>query len=675
MASPEEPPFFNTSPSELTKSASDLIDRINIATNDLVRSVSPELASFDNTIIPFANIENEIKGKVQYMALFQAVSPNPEMRKASSTAVSMVDKAYLGLFRDESLFALVDAVQNTCPQHSINAEDRKYLKKLHSLFWDNGIGLEGSSKKRFNEISNRLVELQVAFMENLGSDPGYTSKTKDELVGLAGKELDNLSDGIPLKKSQINMVLSRCQNSDTRKEIFLRGQNIFPDNVDLLKETVILRDEAARLLGFSSFLAQKGSDKMLSSPESIYRILDELADHLRPIAHRELERMRHLREGSDDSFYLWDFDYYHDLLLREQYNIDHELISEYFPASFTVGKMLTVFEGIFGLLIKEIKDIPQKRVWHPEVQVFRVQCIETSRLLGFLYVDIFPRAGKFSHAANFNIYPSYKPTQGEKPPVVCTALVCNLSQPSPGKPVLLKHREVVTLFHELGHGIHDLLGRSKYATFHGHRTVSDFRESPSQLLEYWCWVPECLQMLSCHYSGLSLNGNEFTSPNEVFPLPVHLVRSLSAAKEVNQAISTLRQIAFSKFDMKIHHPESHEEILSMKLDETFNSLLEKETLLSGPEDNLKWGNGFATIPHFMWGQEANYYSYVYTRLLAADIWHSVFARNPMSRETGLKYRKLILEPGGTGNELDAVKEFLRKEPTAEAYLRDLTPST
>ncbi|KAJ5195625.1 Neurolysin/Thimet oligopeptidase N-terminal [Penicillium cinerascens] len=406
MASTGEPPSFNITPFELSESASTLISRMNKSINDLALSVSPEQASFENTILPFANIENEIKGKVQYMALFQAVSPDPEMRKASSTAVSIVDKAYLGLFQDRSLFALVHAVQSTCLQDTIDAEDRKYLKRLHSLFWNNGIGLEGSASERFNTISDRLMELQVSFMENLGSDPGRIWKTEDELAGLAQQELDDLvSNGILLKRSRINMVLSRCHNSDTRKDIFLRGQNTFPENASLLEETLILRDEAARLLGFSSFAAQKGGEKIFSSPESIRRMLDELADYLRPIARKELKELRYLKNSSDGSFFLWDFDYYHDLLLRERYEVDHELISEYFPALFTTGKMLVVFEAIFGLSIQEIKDLPQERTWHPEVQVFRVEDAETSQLLGFLYVDIFHRAGKYSHAANFNIYP------------------------------------------------------------------------------------------------------------------------------------------------------------------------------------------------------------------------------------------------------------------------------
>lgn len=161
-----------------------------------------------------------------------------------------------------------------------------------------------------------------------------------------------------------------------------------------------------------------------------------------------------------------------------------------------------------------------------------------------------------------------------------------------------------------GKGIHDLLGRSNYAMFHGHRTVADFVEAPSQLLEYWCWVPECLQMLSCHYSYVSDKQWPSTLVQPPKEIPENLVRSLIAAKKVNQGILTLRQLAFSKFDMQIHCPSSHHLIQSIRTGEIYNSLLQKMTLLQGPENRINWGNGHVTTSHYMWGQEANYYSYL-----------------------------------------------------------------
>ncbi|GMF70487.1 unnamed protein product [Aspergillus oryzae] len=179
-------------------------------------------------------------------------------------------------------------------------------------------------------------------------------------------------------------------------------------------------------------------------------------------------------------------------------------------------------------------------------------------------------------------------------------------------------------------GIHDLVGRSKYAMFHGHRTVTDFTEAPSQLLEYWCWTPECLRQLSYHYSYVSpelyshwLDSQGEGERNTTQPpieIPLLLAQNLSATKQLNQGILTLRQIAFSKFDMQIHNPDSHNDIKEMRIPEVYNLLLETTTSLSAPENISNWGHGYATTSHFVWGQEASYYSYLlYVILLRSDV--------------------------------------------------------
>ncbi|CAI7594628.1 unnamed protein product [Penicillium discolor] len=680
MATPPELPTFNLSPSTLLDIATDLANQVRQAADDLVNNVSPQNATFENTLRPLADIDNELKGKVQYLALFQAVSLSSEMRNASSAAVNLVDKAYLGIFQTPSLFALVNAVYKNYVD--TKSENQKLLNKIHSMFMENGLHLEGDKRDRFLWISNRLIELRVAFMGNLSSDPGYVWKEHYELEGVATESLRALpmhsstsQRGIKLKKPYITMVLTRCHIAETRKEVFLRSQNIFPDNLEIFNEAVILRDESARLLGFSSFAAQKSRHKMVKSPYDIDQLLDELYNHLQPLAQKELETLQRLKMGdggdgdhSSYSLYLWDFDYYHDRLLREKYDTNYELIAEYFPTEITIRGILKAFETIFSLSITPV-EVTKEQIWHSDVRVFSVRD-EQSAFLGYLYLDIYPREGKYNHAANFNIYPSYSSVGKQKQPVA-TALVCNVSQPSSEKPGLLQHRELITIFHELGHGIHDLLGRSNYAMFHGHRTVADFVEAPSQLLEYWCWVPECLQMLSCHYSYVSDNQWPSTLVQPPKEIPENLVRSLIAAKKVNQGILTLRQLAFSKFDMQIHCPSSHHLLQSIRTGEIYNTLLQKMTLLQGPENRIDWGNGHVTTSHYMWGQEANYYSYLYTRILAADLWFSNFHSNPMSRDAGLRYRKMILAPGGSQNEMIALETFLRRSPTLDAYLRDI----
>lgn len=407
-----ELPSFHITPSQLTNSAVNLIDEIQTAKKQLLDKLTPQDAAFENVVLSMAKIDNDIKRKVQFLAFFQAVSPSLELRQESSVAVSMVDTAYLELFQDEDLFALVEAVHKKCDGSQMDTEDRKFLTKLHSAFIDNGLGLKGKNKKRSQEISKRLVELRVAFTENLSLDPGYVWKEEEHLEGLGAERIQALplhpsngQRGVPLKKTYVNAVLSSCVRSETRKEVFLESQRIFPENIELFKEIVVLRVERARLLGFNSYAHQQARSKLLKSPQDVKTMLDELSMHLLPIAQKELEALQRTKDPSGSPFYLWDFDYHHNKMLRDDHQVDHDLIAEYFPAKVTIQRMLDVFETIFSLRIENLNCIRGDHVWHPEVKVFSVLDRDSSTFLGFLYLDIYPRDGKFNHAANFNIFP------------------------------------------------------------------------------------------------------------------------------------------------------------------------------------------------------------------------------------------------------------------------------
>ncbi|KAE8373711.1 hypothetical protein BDV26DRAFT_296701 [Aspergillus bertholletiae] len=677
------PPKFDISAEALEQNAKSLVDHVQQATARLISSCADSIAAdFANVILPLAAIDNEVKARVQYLALFQAISTCPGVRSASSMAINLVDKTYLSIFQDDNLFALVNRVRDNVSVHVMDEEDARLLNKFHWMFVENGMNLTGKCRDRFTWISRRLIELRVKFMEILGTDPGCLWKSEQQLAGVP---LDRLSTGldedgrgtlygIPLSKPVTNLILSECQVSETRKSVFLHSSGRYQANINIFREIILLRDEASRLLGFPSFAAQRLTQQMLGSPSRVDDFLQHLHDALKPLAENEILKLQALA-NTCDPIHLWDFDFYHTRMLQEQNNVDHEYISQWFPAKVTIQRMLGIYGELFGLQFKKVEVSESAYIWHPDVDVFSVWEEQKSSLIGYLYMDIFPRAGKFNHAANFNIYPSYLDPDGKRAPVV-TALVCNVSQ---AEPALLRHTEVVTIFHELGHGIHDLVGKSKYAMFHGHRTVADFTEAPSQLLEYWCWVPDCLQKLTCHYSYVSpeyykhwLRGQEerdVTQPP--MEIPSALARNLEATKQLNQGILTLRQVAFSKFDMKIHNPASHHNVETMDIPEIYNSLLENTTGLRGPGNGYDWGNGYVTTSHYIWGQEASYYSYLYTRTLAADIWSSCFKQYPMSREAGLQYRQQVLNHGGSKDEHKAVESFLGRVSTPEAYLRDL----
>jgi len=221
-----------------------------------------------------------------------------------------------------------------------------------------------------------------------------------------------------------------------------------------------------------------------------------------------------------------------------------------------------------------------------------------------------------------------------------TALVCNFSKPTATKPSLLKHDEVVTLFHELGHGIHDLAGRTKYSRFHGTSVVRDFVEAPSQMLENWCWAPEQLKALSCHYQTKE-------------PIPSGLIEKQISVKHVNDALFNLRQLHFGIFDMTVHTPSSHQAAKDFDISVLYNTLRSEISGLKGPEEqgvSMDWGNGQATFGHLIGGYDAGYYGYLSSQVYSTDMFHSVFKGKERDAVQGRRYRHMVLEKGGSQDE-------------------------
>ena len=306
----------------------------------------------------------------------------------------------------------------------------------------------------------------------------------------------------------------------------------------------------------------------------------------------------------------------------------------------------------------EGKDI----IWHEDVKVFSVwdEEAEGGSFVGYLYLDMHPRNGKYPHAANFSLQPGFIQKNGSRR-YPATALVCNFSKPTATKPSLLKHDEVVTLFHELGHGIHDLSGRTKYARFHGTSVVRDFVEAPSQMLENWCWTPSQLKSLSSHWE----TGAQ---------IPDDLIAKQISVKHVNDALFNLRQLHFGIYDMTIHTPSSHKEAEDFNLSAMYNSLRTQISGIQGPEvDGLKadWGKGQATFGHLIGGYDAGYYGYLSSQVYSMDMFYSVFKKDPMSKVEGRRYRHMVLEKGGSQEEMKTLEDFLGRKPSTEAFYREL----
>ncbi|KAI1978913.1 metalloendopeptidase [Ophidiomyces ophidiicola] len=706
---PQAPPLFTGTPSSVVENTKRLIARSRKVQDDVVGNVTLDTATFEQVLRPLATDENVMALESHILGFYQSVSTDAKLRDASTEAEKLMDDFGIESAMREDLFKLVDAVLKK--SEKLDPESKRLLEKEHKDYIRNGLGLPvGPKRDRFKEIKKRLSQISIEFQKNLNEENGGLWLTKEELNGVPDDVVSGLKKGegdntgklfLTFKYPDLFPVMKYATNAEVRKQVSIANENKCNQNVPLFKEAIILRDEAARLLGYANHAAFRIEDKMAKTPETVNTFLGGLRKKLESGGLAEIEKLKLLKaedlksrnpsQVPDGHYFLWDHRFYDRMMLEKDYRLDHQQIAEYFPLQVTIRGMLKIFEEIFGLVFVEIEGEERNKlsetgkgddiVWHKDVQVFSVWDDEGegNGFVGYLYLDLFPREGKYGHAANFNLQPGFIGKDGKRR-YPATALVCNFSKPTAKKPSLLKHDEVVTLFHELGHGIHDLVSRTTYSRFHGTNTVRDFVEAPSQMLENWCWTPSQLKSLSKHYSYLSAEyldawkeqaGNK-SRPSE--QISDELIANLIKTKHVNAALFNLRQLHFGIFDMTIHEPVDHETAISMDITQKYNSLRKEIAKLEGPESigqGYDWGHGQATFGHLMGGYDAGYYGYLSSQVYSADMFYTVFKANPMNGTEGRRYRHTVLEKGGSQEEMETLKQFLGREPTPDAFYKEL----
>jgi len=324
-----------------------------------------------------------------------------------------------------------------------------------------------------------------------------------------------------------------------------------------------LRHEAARLVGYANHAAKRLEGRMAKTPDAVMKFLNDLISRAAPRAREQVAELLALKEADlaasgvpfDGNLYVWDLSYYGRLLVKKKYNVDHQKIAEYFPVHKTMSGMLRIFGQLLGLVFVELtSDEDRGRasptgkaaeiLWHESVVLYAVWDEDSDiqgappEFVGYLYLDLHPRPGKYGHACSATMRSGFQYPDGTRCyPATC--LIANLTPPTTSKPSLLKYSEVVTLFHELGHGMHDLVSRTVYSRFHGVQVARDFIEAPPQMLENWCRIPSCLAALSSHYE----TGE---------PLPQDMLEALIESKRETSALSMIDQLSYATFDMAVH---------------------------------------------------------------------------------------------------------------------------
>lgn len=471
------------------------------------------------------------------------------------------------------------------------------------------------------------------------------------------------------------------------------NENKCNQNINLLEEAVIIRDEAARLLGYPDHATLILEDKMAKTPQAVNDFLDDLRKRLASGAEKELDTLKELKRGDrgdSDGYYLWDHPYYNAKMLSRNFQLDQNKVSEYFPLHNCLESLLRIFEELFGLIFIKIEGNDRNIIsetgrgddiiWHPDVELFSVwneaKCKDSSGFVGYIYFDLLPREGKYRGASNFTLQPGFSTKNGARR-YPATALVCNFSCPTAHKPSLLTHSEVKTMFHELGHGIHNLVSQTTYSCFHGTYTTRDFVETPSKMLEHWCWMPDQIKAISRHWSYISpeykkayMDNYASAAEQPEEKMPQQMIQSIINTRNVNAALANLSQVHFALFDQEIHRPKSHEEALNMDVSKRYNKIRHEVSMLDDLGD-LEEYHAAALMSHVMAGYDAVLYVYLWSEVYAADMFCTAFSKNPMDKNAGRRYRNMVLKPGGSRDPMELLKDFLGREPSIEAFYEDL----
>ena len=612
--------------------------------------------SVENTLHPLDEISDLLTQAGGRYGFLSQVAADPALREAAHAGEEKLDTFATGLGFREELDMALRALDGASQDRAMAPEAARFLDFELRDFRRNGMRLGKPERGRLQDLKERLVRLGIAFRRNIDEYEDAIVVSRAQLDGLPEAYIDGLStepgDGerryrVSLDYPDLIPFLENAHDGALREELFRKNHNkAAAANVPILEEAIGLRAEVASILDYPSWADYRTEVRVARSPGFVLDFLTDLEARVRPKAESDLAALRALNGGDCD---IWDWRYLTQRLRREQYDVDAFEVAEYFPLDAVLEGLFAVYEGLTGVRFLSHADAG---AWHPDVRFFDIEDQASGEVVGHFYMDLHPRPGKFGHAAAFTLQGGRAEPGGGGYQRPVSAIVANFTKPTPATPSLLQHSEVVTLFHEFGHILHQTLTRARYLRFSGTSVERDFVEAPSQMLEHWCWQPEVLRGFTRHHR----TGD---------PIPEALVRRMVAAKNAGSGIATLRQIYFSRLDMAYHGPGAAGDGAALDTDAVARELHPITGFPFPEETHFQAGFGH------LFGYDAGYYGYLWSKVSGDDMFTRFAEAGLPAPEVGRAYRRGILEPGGTRDGDALVRDFLGREPSPAAFLRDL----
>ena len=610
-------------------------------------------------------LENNMSEAWGVLSHLNAVMNNAQTREVYQALLPSLSAYYTQMGQHTVLYQTFQQVHDAATYQDLSPAQQSAIRLALRDFKLSGIALEGEAKQRYAEISARLSQLSSDFSNHVldATQAYFKVLSEEELQGLPASSIDLLKQygqQRELEQAVATLdfpsylaIMTYAENRALRETLYKayttrasdQAEQREFDNTEVMQEILSLRQEMAALLGFENYAALSLASKMAPDVATVQRFLQDLAEHARQPALDDIAALKAIAaQDGIDELKPWDTTFYSEKLKVQKFNLSQEALKPYFPAPQVLKGLFSIVKRLYGVEIIE----RQAPIWHPDARYFELE--EQGQVLGGFYFDLYARSGKRGGAWMSGFRSRMQTQQGLQKPICY--MVCNFTPPVGDQPALLTHDEVITLFHEFGHGLHHMLTEVDNISVAGtHGVAWDAVELPSQFMEFWAWDQESLALLSEHIETKQ-------------PLPADLLKALLDARFFQSGMQTLRQIEFALFDLNIH--ATSPALDAKGIQSTLDQIRTQYSVVPNVAYN-RFQHSFSHI--FAGGYAAGYYSYKWAEVLASDAFDRFEQEGIFNTQTGQDFRQAILAVGGRDSALDAFINFRGREPKIDALLR------
>ena len=646
---------FDYTPKEIAALEAQAAQELEVNLNFLAK-IPAQDRDFNNTVLALESAYTAYWFVPKNLSLLAYFHADPDVRKAAARLEAKGSQTKAAVFARKDIYQALKEYADTNPR--LAHEDARLLSKWLERYERAGMALSDKEAAEYARLNTERLNKITQFNVNLNNYQDELLVTREELDGMGETFINRLArtdDGkyiLTLKYPDYNPFMASAKNEKARKalqEKFARRGG--KENVALLEDTLELRRQQAALLGYEKYPDYVLPVRMAKDYKTLEKFLKNLQKEVTPLAEKELKNYLKLKEETTGKkakeMTAWELPYWENEYKKKYYQVDNDKIKEYFQADRVVAGMFDIFGNLFGVTFEKT-DLP---AWHPEVQVYQIKDKKTGELLSNFYLDMYPRDGKYTHAATWSFVDRFQLPDGsyQTPSVVIAA---NFTPAGNGVPALLEHSEVETLFHEFGHVLQMSMATSKYATLTGDNVAWDYIETHSQLLENWAWQPQVLKQISAHYQ----TGE---------PLPDEMIEALIKSKNAGAATAFIRQNFLGQFDVAAHAADKR--VDTTKLYAKMMKDITGVPMTPGTYPQASFGHIMSLTDPY----DVGYYVYAWSLVIAQDIFSQFQEQGLFNAELGARLREYIYTPGTVYDESEMVEKFLGRPYNDKAFLKEL----